>query len=148
MFTMTIRSKIKLFLVSIAVFSAILRRNVEGKRWRVATPYPGTYETVKDPLHNLPEDGQSKMQRHMARMKDVFDFRRDGNRKTQDNNYLVQKAKQNIDNSKKEDASKTTFSFRRKQPETVEPIMKDRRSKVPPQPARRPRFPFPGALRK
>lgn len=138
---------IQLFLVSIALFSATLSRVVEGKRWRVASPYPGTYETVKDPLHNLPEDGQSKMQRHMARMKDVFDFRRDGNKKKQDNKCLVQKAKQNID-SAKENAAKTMFSFRRKQLEKIEPVMKDRRSKVPPQPAIRPRFPFPGALRK
>jgi hypothetical protein len=93
---------------------------VEAKSWRVATPYPGTFEK-KDPLHNMPDDSQSKLQKQMARMKDVFDPK-----KRQNDNKNVEKAKAKLKREAQID------------------IKKDQVKKAIPQSSRKPLFTFPG----
>ena len=72
----------------LTVFTLCTMTDVDAaKSWRVATPYPGNYEK-KNPLQNMPDDPQSRMQKHMARMNRVFDPK-----KRQKENKNVEKAK-------------------------------------------------------
>ncbi|KAG7343891.1 hypothetical protein IV203_021899 [Nitzschia inconspicua] len=110
-----------LFVVATLLFITVPPSDA-GKRWRVAASYPGTYEK-KDPLHSVPDDGQSKMQKHMARMKDVFDFR-----KGQSDNPAVVKVKAQVKGA--------TIPTRKKEkviPKRKVPFVKQRQNNCPPE---------------
>ncbi|KAL3911414.1 MAG: hypothetical protein SGILL_007289 [Bacillariaceae sp.] len=114
-----------IFVFLLAALSTI--HNVHAaKSWRVATTYPGNYEK-KDPLRNMPEDPQSKLQKHMARMNRVFDPKR----RQKDTNNNVEKAKAKL---------------KRKARMDVRGNRNKKRKGIPPRP-RKPAFAFPGSKR-
>ncbi|KAG7337577.1 hypothetical protein IV203_019835 [Nitzschia inconspicua] len=112
---------IKILFVATLLFITVPPSDA-GKRWRVAASYPGTYEK-KDPLHSVPDDGQSKMQKHMARMRDVFDFRKGQS----DNPAVVKvKAKSKVLQSQHERKKEKVI------PKRKVPFVKQRRNNCPP----------------
>jgi hypothetical protein len=118
-FTSNMTRLLKLLLWTTLLLNLALP-TISGKQWRAAMPYPGTIGK-KDPLHSLSDDGQSKLQKNMARMKDVFDFK-----KRRKYNQAVEQAKMKADPNLKRKEEKHI-------PGTAVPFMKKRRE--------RPRFP-------